>query len=42
MKFGFVPVMDHLICRLHFPAMAPEMVTEAVQLLGAGILPAFA
>ena len=30
LRFG----MDHLICRLHFPGMPPEIVTEAIDLIG--------
>jgi len=33
--------MDHLICRLHFPGMPPQMVTEAVQLIGKEVIPAY-
>ncbi len=33
--------MDHLICRLHFPGMPPEMVTEAIRLIGQEVIPAF-
>ncbi len=34
--------MDHLICRLHFPGMLPEMVTESIRLIGKEVIPAFA
>ena len=34
--------MDHLICRLHFPGMPPQMVSEAVELIGREVIPAFA
>ena len=37
MQFG----MDHLICRLHFPGMPPQMVTEAVELIGREVIPAY-
>lgn len=33
--------MDHLICRLHFPGMPPKMVTEAVELIGREVIPAY-
>jgi alkanesulfonate monooxygenase SsuD/methylene tetrahydromethanopterin reductase-like flavin-dependent oxidoreductase (luciferase family) len=33
--------MDHLICRLHFPGMAPDVVTEAIRLIGREVMPAF-
>lgn len=33
--------MNQLICRLHFPGMPPELVTESVRLLGQEVLPAF-
>ncbi len=33
--------MDHLICRLHFPGMPPEMVTESIKLIGQEVIPAF-
>lgn len=33
--------MNHLICRLHFPGMPPELVTEAVRLIGQEVIPAF-
>jgi len=32
--------MDHLICRLHFPGMSPDVVTEAIQLIGREVIPA--
>jgi hypothetical protein len=38
MKFG----MDHLICRLHFPDMPPQMVTEAIELIGREVISAYA
>jgi len=33
--------MDHLICRLHFPGMPPEVVTESIELIGREVIPAF-
>jgi probable F420-dependent oxidoreductase len=33
--------MDHLICRLHFPGMPPEVVTESVRIIGHEVIPAF-
>jgi alkanesulfonate monooxygenase SsuD/methylene tetrahydromethanopterin reductase-like flavin-dependent oxidoreductase (luciferase family) len=33
--------MDQLICRLHFPGMPPDAVTEAIRLIGREVLPAF-
>jgi probable F420-dependent oxidoreductase len=33
--------MDHLICRLHFPGMTPEVVTESIELIGREVIPAF-
>jgi probable F420-dependent oxidoreductase len=33
--------IDHLICRLHFPGMPPELVTASIGLLGREVLPAF-
>lgn len=33
--------MNHLVCRLHFPGMPPELVAESVQLLGKEVIPAF-
>lgn len=36
-RFG----MNHLVCRLHFPGMPPEKVTESVRLLGKEVIPAF-
>jgi probable F420-dependent oxidoreductase len=33
--------MDHLICRLHFPGMPPEVVAESVRLIGQEVIPAF-
>lgn len=33
--------MDHLVCRLHFPGMPPELVTESVSLIGTEVIPAF-
>ncbi len=33
--------MDHLICRLHFPGMPAQMVTEAVELIGHEVIPAY-
>jgi alkanesulfonate monooxygenase SsuD/methylene tetrahydromethanopterin reductase-like flavin-dependent oxidoreductase (luciferase family) len=33
--------MDELICRLHFPGMPPDAVTEAVRLIGREVIPAF-
>jgi len=32
--------MDHLICRLHFPGMSPDVVTQAVRLIGREVIPA--
>jgi probable F420-dependent oxidoreductase len=37
LRFG----MDHLICRLHFPGMPPEIVTEAIDLIGRKVRPNF-
>jgi alkanesulfonate monooxygenase SsuD/methylene tetrahydromethanopterin reductase-like flavin-dependent oxidoreductase (luciferase family) len=37
-RFG----MDHLICRLHFPGMPPQLVTEAIELIGREVIPAYA
>jgi probable F420-dependent oxidoreductase len=34
--------MDHLICRLHFPGMPPEVVTDSIKLIGKEVIPAFA
>lgn len=34
--------MNQLICRLHFPGMPPEIVTESVRLIGQEVIPAFA
>jgi len=31
--------MDHLICRLHFPGMSPDVVTEAIRLIGREVIP---
>ena len=33
--------MDELICRLHFPGMAPATVTQAIRLIGQEVMPAF-
>jgi alkanesulfonate monooxygenase SsuD/methylene tetrahydromethanopterin reductase-like flavin-dependent oxidoreductase (luciferase family) len=33
--------MDQLICRLHFPGMPPDVVTEAIRLIGREVIPAF-
>jgi probable F420-dependent oxidoreductase len=33
--------MNHLVCRLHFPGMPPELVTESIRLLGEEVIPAF-
>jgi alkanesulfonate monooxygenase SsuD/methylene tetrahydromethanopterin reductase-like flavin-dependent oxidoreductase (luciferase family) len=33
--------MDELICRLHFPDMPPNAVTEAIRLIGQEVMPAF-
>lgn len=33
--------MNQLICRLHFPGMPPEFVTESVRLIGQEVIPAF-
>jgi alkanesulfonate monooxygenase SsuD/methylene tetrahydromethanopterin reductase-like flavin-dependent oxidoreductase (luciferase family) len=33
--------IDHLICRLHFPGMPPEVVAESVRLIGQEVIPAF-
>lgn len=33
--------MDHLICRLHFPGMPPQMVTESIELIGREVIPAY-
>ena len=37
LRFG----MDHLICRLHFPGMPPQMVSEAVELIGREVIPVY-
>lgn len=34
--------MNHLICRLHFPGMPPEMVTQEIELLGREVVPVLA
>ena len=31
--------MDHLICRLHFPTMPPDVVSEAIRLIGREVMP---
>jgi alkanesulfonate monooxygenase SsuD/methylene tetrahydromethanopterin reductase-like flavin-dependent oxidoreductase (luciferase family) len=33
--------LDQMICRLHFPGMPPDVVTEAIRLIGREVLPAF-
>jgi probable F420-dependent oxidoreductase len=33
--------MDQLICRLHFPGMPPDVVTQAIRLIGREVIPVF-